>query len=1168
MRSSRGSILARLVLIAVLLTPAISRSERTLPFPAEFAERVEETFFDDGAVSPERVEAYRDAIDDRRDELVEIYEADYRDKGRSSESAKKRARGKKRVEVYDLLKDDGGWLDALLAEPDPVRARILAGRILEVDYALKVEGEPPLSRRLVDYIPAITVQSWSVPAETRPEDAELEATNLYDPATGLFYDADDLRAMAKRGVDLSALDPPPDSTFWRNPGAIALRDVEESFYGGGDPVHAGLRQEFPSEARLDEVKRSQTKPKFDLEVDVEGEKRSYKLKVGAEIHSEPTLGALMATLGLNTDVTHHVKNFRIDLGDADLDDVRDEWRSYFENHRIHLRFRFDDFFEVGEDERGRYMIAKEGLLEAKPPEIVRVGPWPFGENGNQGYREVRGLAIFSIWISNTDLKEAENNKLVLRRAEDGEVETFHVQHDLGHSFGRLLSEQLNAYPWDILEWTPRDRIQFNYHSAQKTSLRKRVTYADARWMARLIAQLTREQIETAVRIGRWPDAVARLLVEKLIYRRNQLVEAFELVGEQTPSGPIRLLDVDRYLTTEDGAVVDGELVTGRFHGATKVFSDYYEELLGPVWDRAALIGVGLFQGSVGQVAELVLDPSQFDIPEYLVVEIILNFNRVVVENPRPTGEDDYYIARDDFIVGLRLGAGFVAEGVVTAWRRYSLLQPAGTRREGHYAGGTLLNVGLPFQLREHKLPDRYVLVRETYLDAGARLITDRLGGPGVIPGVELSVVRARLSRNVLARSGDTLKAYEDLQHFTEEGGRLFLSVYVLRFPLASGSGRQGTLGGRLFVLDAPRTGRREEVDDAVSRLIRRGDFSGVEAIAPGLEVDSDFSEWRSRSVLAWFAGAFRSARIDDVVVRPMTPGAPSRRFVQVRDQGGRFWNVLDFGELHRYRVRTVAPVEARTGRPKRSVVEVTFFARDQNTESHELEEGFLHLANGIRKFEDGSAGHGLIEFTPSAHSVNGRWGHTSSRVDVGFSRNAVKRLLALEPEVYWDELTETLGVTRAELDRDLRRLDVRGKLRWQARRKLEPGLRRTLLHSRQLLAKVADARHADDPDEAIRAPVDALRAAIYRRRQGYDPRILATLRRLLGKDEVSVSARLTQPAWIEKRLLGEVDLVGNTHKEPHRSKTRQIEFRPTGTLEFYRMLDTFPDPREELGVVE
>ena len=68
--------------------------------------------------------------------------------------------------------------------------------------------------------------------------------------------------------------------------------------------------------------------------------------------------------------------------------------------------------------------------------------------------------------------------------------------------------------------------------------------------------------------------------------------------------------------------------------------------------------------------------------------------------------------------------------------------------------------------------------------------------------------------------------------------------------------------------------------------------------------------------------------------------------------------------------------------------------------------------------------------------------------------------------------------------------------------------------------------------------------------------MLVVLRRLLGADAVSVDARVTQPPWREKRLLGGVDLVGRTHAEPYRIVRPLIVFRPDDAVSQYYMLES------------
>lgn len=57
------------------------------------------------------------------------------------------------------------------------------------------------------------------------------------------------------------------------------------------------------------------------------------------------------------------------------------------------------------------------------------------------------------------------------------------------------------------------------------------TWADARWMARRIGQLTRADLERVFADSGWPTFSQRLGVEKMLARRNDLVRTFGLTGE-------------------------------------------------------------------------------------------------------------------------------------------------------------------------------------------------------------------------------------------------------------------------------------------------------------------------------------------------------------------------------------------------------------------------------------------------------------------------------------------------------------------------------------------------------------------------------------------------------------------------------------------------------------
>ncbi len=1156
---------AVLAILLLWIAPAPVRAESDLPFTEKFARRVEDTFFYEGRLSPSKLSDYRADLVQRRDEALSVAVADRIARGQKPSKATKKAGKKKIVEIYDLLLlEEGqpsGFLVQLARETDPVRSRLLAGRILEIDYALKVEGERLFSLTLLDYLTWMSIKTWTVPSGTEARDADREATNLYDSKTGRFYDAADLRTLIQAGADLSALGPPPDSSTWRDPGEISSVEMSEEFYGGGDSMHEGIMSRFPSsEAELEGIRTTQTKPKFEIYVrHGKKNKQEYKLKVGGEIHSEPTIGALMSALGFNVDVTHYVEDLRVNLGDSSVEEIRNEWRTYFSDHRTHLSYRFDDYFTEGRDERGAYLIAREGVLETRPKELVRLGPWPFGDNGNEGKREVRGLAILTVWVGNTDVKEAENNKLVLRELPGGERRLYHVQHDVGHALGRIIDEQVDAFPWDLVDRSLTGKIKLNYHSVQPTSLRNHSTYADARWMVRLIAQLTRKQIEEAVVLGGWPEPVGILLTEKLIYRRNQLVEAFALEGESTPSGPIRLIPADRRLTTADGAVVDGELVKSAFAGSTQEFANYWEELLGPVWEAVVLTATGLIQGSVGSVAEVVFDKASIGLAAGVVIEMPVGLRRIVVENPNPTSSHDHFLTQDVWLLGIRIGAGVIGRGELTYWRKYTLVQPAGTKKEARHAGGRITDFLLPYNVHTGRVPEEFALIRESYVDMRLRVTTDDASGGSSPVGVDATSARAWLSRDVLSRKHGEYRILEDHSIEDSTASTAFLKLVFVRIPVIKGEASHGHLVGKFYVVPATEVDRNPAMADALVALVNSGEFRNIEQHVRPVRLESQFSDLRRWAGFLMFFGYAGKARYDDVIVHYPAPDFATEHFAQYTVESGGFWSFFDNGEQYRFRIGAVAPIDLDTEEIETQAIVANYVIHDLNTHSDELGDGYVRFVNALATGGEEDPEHRLIAFSPEEHSVNQLWGDLEARVQVGFGRTAIERLSAIGPDTWWPAIAKTLRLRPSELDRYLRRLDVKGKRRQGSRLSVPARIRIPLLRSQRLVAALERAREGGDPSDAMMGVIDVLRHASYRRGAGYDPRILGTLIGLIGAEHVSIRAQIAPPGFRENRLVGKVDLVAQNGVKAVKPYRPELIFDPWGPAQVYEMLDDFPE---------
>ncbi len=104
-----------------------------------------------------------------------------------------------------------------------------------------------------------------------------------------------------------------------------------------------------------------------------------------------------------------------------------------------------------------------------------------------------------------------------------------------------------------------NQVRLSYPDADQFSC----TYDDARWIVRRILALSRNDFTEIVAGANYPDAVATVLVEKLIARRNSLKVLFDLPGTD--------LDVDPEVSQEPD-LVNGKVVRENWPGYAQRFS--------------------------------------------------------------------------------------------------------------------------------------------------------------------------------------------------------------------------------------------------------------------------------------------------------------------------------------------------------------------------------------------------------------------------------------------------------------------------------------------------------------------------------------------------------------------------------------------------------------------
>jgi len=737
-----------------------------------------------------------------------------------------------------------------------------------------------------------------------------------------------------------------------------------------------------------------------------------KLKFGMETHADPPANALLSALGFNVDVSAHLKDVRVHLGNESLREVERDWIGYFDRQRLHTYIPFESVLKgkwVGADEgeRDAILVFHETVAELKPPEMERIGYFSFSWGMAQQMREARALFLFNAWIANSDMKDEENNKVVLRRDDRGHYQMYLVQQDLGHSFGRVLPERPDAFPWDLVEtdfvakafgWV-RGSIELNYINLQQTGLLENATYADLKWMVRRIAQLNRAQIEAAMNLGHWPGGIAALYSEKLINRRNQLVTAFRLEGEYP------LLPVDRHLTVADGSVVDGQLVRNRWEDSPINFDRHWQDVFGPVGsflaDRVKM-GIQLGIGAIN-----VIDPGDIGIAWGISVlpRVLVRMSRELHLNPTPQGAFDQYIVVDSMELGLRVGVGYIGSAEGSWVKKFQLAYPMATQSEAIGSGMDVLNFLLPYDVRRGRLPEKYVLLREDSYKYGARVSSDSTPFLGPL-GMGAHQNWAVSHRSVIDHRGADPIVWVDSPDDLEREANLFLEFGLLQVPFFGVGSRDGSLDGNALVLDGSRLG--ELADDGVAifdHIVQHADFSDAQEISVGepTRVTSEYSSRRSWWNLLFVS--WRSRSLEQHITVLDGAGTALREERQAEKRRAFSWSFLDNGETQELVVQGY--LDANGSLEAGSTIAVTFSIDDLNTHSDELD-SYYGLLSGLGSGQSYLASDFEAQDWEVSGQSDGRWTRLLTKGVIQLRGRALERLIEIDADAYWRRLAKRL----------------------------------------------------------------------------------------------------------------------------------------------------------------
>lgn len=378
--------------------------------------------------------------------------------------------------------------------------------------------------------------------------------------------------------DLSQVDPRP-SSFWQRPDSISSQDLSDGFRRSAPPDYENPVWTYHA-----------PKTSYGGCPGFEAAGGKIKLKVKfAETTSEPFAARIFDALGYNVEPTDYVSHLKIRYDRRFLrefhlrKDVQTKIRILWllPVHTIHLQKRYDPFDYIDaaimkdgaripgqelkamlfsdartknpEDRPGNfrkevereidYLVTVAANVQIKDDHAESIGPWEFEGLGHEDRRELRGAGLLGAWIGWFDSRWENTRLKVVETGNDFELK--HYFTDLGGGLGKACGplsrhcEDPNAFGWTFTRpWKFRGKgkmtIPFrivDYEPIQDTLAFEKMTRDDARWMARLVGQLTETQIVQALVASGFDSGQAKIYTEKLISRRDRMVCDLGLAGE-------------------------------------------------------------------------------------------------------------------------------------------------------------------------------------------------------------------------------------------------------------------------------------------------------------------------------------------------------------------------------------------------------------------------------------------------------------------------------------------------------------------------------------------------------------------------------------------------------------------------------------------------------------
>ena len=267
--------------------------------------------------------------------------------------------------------------------------------------------------------------------------------------------------------------------LWKDPGNIATLDLS------GGPGGADARPVPPF--RFVEEHVSGTQPCMSV-IDSKG--RRWRAKWGEEVNSETFAVRLVWACGYFAEITHFVPEGQVE-GAKELQRT-----------------------SACLDEQHRFTASRFELDDPAVKKHFEEHSWAWNDNPFLGSRELQGLKILNMLLSNWDTKDRRDvargsNTAIFEQTSRGGREARYLITDWGGSMGSWGANAITRARWDVAAFvtqTPQfvtgvedGVVKFGYGGQRTEDVATGITPDDVAWLCTYLGQITDQQLDDALR---------------------------------------------------------------------------------------------------------------------------------------------------------------------------------------------------------------------------------------------------------------------------------------------------------------------------------------------------------------------------------------------------------------------------------------------------------------------------------------------------------------------------------------------------------------------------------------------------------------------------------------------------------------------------------------------